>query len=223
MLDVIFQSTPPARGATNAGGTVIDFVIFQSTPPARGATGWNWIINGRSYHFNPRPPRGGRQGVLKSVLPKPLISIPAPREGGDVCAGRLLNSRYISIHAPREGGDVRRDPAGRGLLISIHAPREGGDITQTIRHSTSTNFNPRPPRGGRQYSVCVLGICRCHFNPRPPRGGRPHPYSSWERGSNISIHAPREGGDIITNIPPDEQYLFQSTPPARGATSHIHQ
>ena len=34
----------------------------------------------------------------------------------------------ISIHAPREGGDfmfLRRGP--RYFMISIHAPREGGD------------------------------------------------------------------------------------------------
>ena len=33
-----FQSTPPARGATNSTkGTTIN-IVFQSTPPARGAT-----------------------------------------------------------------------------------------------------------------------------------------------------------------------------------------
>ena len=36
--------------------------------------------------------------------------------------------------------------------------------------------------------------------------------------SNISIHAPREGGDMLwlKNLPPFRK--FQSTPPARGAT-----
>ena len=37
--------------------------------------------------------------------------------------------------------------------------------------------------------------------------------------SNISIHAPREGGDMLwlKNLPPFRK--FQSTPPARGATA----
>ena len=34
----------------------------------------------------------------------------------------------ISIHAPREGGDYRdKSKADRKRSISIHAPREGGD------------------------------------------------------------------------------------------------
>src|ERR1017187_9087123 len=79
----LFQSTPPARGATPWGLPVEAQQMFQSTPPARGATypygqrpsdggvsihappaggdghvpGW-WFARIR---FNPRPPRGGRQ------------------------------------------------------------------------------------------------------------------------------------------------------------------
>ena len=34
----------------------------------------------------------------------------------------------ISIHAPREGGDGIYDLLKNALAISIHAPREGGDI-----------------------------------------------------------------------------------------------
>ena len=80
-----------------------------------------------------------------------LISIHAPREGGD---GFTMSNRrcgHISIHAPREGGDVlhrinagalaafQSTPPARGATlkaaggleafkISIHAPREGGDL-----------------------------------------------------------------------------------------------
>ena len=35
----------------------------------------------------------------------------------------------ISIHAPREGGDYFTAPASHRFHISIHAPREGGDYT----------------------------------------------------------------------------------------------
>ena len=103
---------------------------FQSTPPARGAT------------FSLRL---GRQQTL--------ISIHAPREGGDLTDLQAkVDANAISIHAPREGGDMgqlcqRAGPPGyfnprppRGgrppqnsslldnVLISIHAPREGGDL-----------------------------------------------------------------------------------------------
>ena len=34
----------------------------------------------------------------------------------------------ISIHAPREGGDCKRiEQEAYNRIISIHAPREGGD------------------------------------------------------------------------------------------------
>ena len=35
------------------------------------------------------------------------------------------------------------------IIISIHAPREGGDKKQDHVKYLSSNFNPRPPRGGR--------------------------------------------------------------------------
>ena len=38
------------------------------------------------------------------------------------------------------------------------------------------------------------------------------------RYSKISIHAPREGGDITDFILVPGDRIFQSTPPARGAT-----
>ena len=104
------------------------------------------------------------------------------------------------------------------------------------------NFNPRPPRGGRR-PRSRPAMCRwIYFNPRPPRGGR----LKVHRGCKdcireISIHAPREGGDFVFTVVfrmirdfnprpprggrhhagymPTVQTRFQSTPPARGATT----
>ena len=56
----------------------------------------------------------------------------------------------ISIHAPREGGDDNTDIPQHVRDISIHAPREGGDIIDSSNVRLQKNFNPRPPRGGRQ-------------------------------------------------------------------------
>ena len=58
--------------------------LFQSTPPARGATalvGADQI--GVLGDFNPRPPRGGRPDDLVNGEKLLTISIHAPREGGD--------------------------------------------------------------------------------------------------------------------------------------------
>ena len=40
----------------------------------------------------------------------------------------------------------------------------------------------------------------------------------FEMDSTISIHAPREGGDVTGKSCPRQMAGFQSTPPARGAT-----
>ena len=39
-----------------------------------------------------------------------------------------------------------------------------------------------------------------NFNPRPPRGGRRPGVGRLWRGDHISIHAPREGGDLRTGV-----------------------
>ena len=79
--------------------------------------------------------------------------------------------------------------------ISIHAPREGGDlIVNTITKDCLTNFNPRPPRGGRQRCP-YWGIVDMVFQSTPPARGAT--LSKWYNKGTI---------------------LFQSTPPARGAT-----
>ena len=151
-------------GTTLTGGGL----RFQSTPPARGAT---------------------KCGNLFQHLV--IISIHAPREGGDDDLDDPPSGTCISIHAPREGGDVglTRDqikpvqfqstPPARGATravprpppgpgISIHAPREGGDPCLGCPGGTDSISIHAPREGGDV--VCVVCVC-------------------------ISIHAPREGGD----------------------------
>ena len=56
-----------------------------------------------------------------------------------------------------------------------------------------------------------------HFNPRPREGGDIADMIARTL-TEISIHAPHEGGDYKTAGLSANQYIFQSTPPARGAT-----
>ena len=174
--------------------------IFQSTPPARGATKQGYFGKPLHSDFNPRPPRGGRRiRAGKTARSTHLYFNPRPPRGGRLCDIELCKLIFrfqstppargatcplgieflfilnfnprpprggrhdedddedddweISIHAPREGGDVTRllnIPAG--IIISIHAPREGGDCQEYGLVSNLDDFNPRPPRGGRR--VC---------------------------------------------------------------------
>ena len=71
--------------------------------------------------------------------------------------------------------------------------------------SLSARFQSTPPARGATLNA-IAGITPGGgFNPRPPRG-------------EVSIHAPRAGGDKATDASLGRTFGFQSTPPARGAT-----
>ena len=101
------------------------------------------------------------------------ISIHALREEGDRSSTTKAPTGTISIHALREEGDLH-SPAAMVLdrTISIHALREEGDGKESSSPQPSTDFYPRPPRGGR-----------------PPKIKNPPMLQT------ISIHALREEGD----------------------------
>ena len=193
----LFQSTHPARGATEhawkeGSETTIsihapregcdgtgDCIIkpytdgFQSTHPARGATAKSWL-----------PPT--YQG----------ISIHAPREGCDldVSAG----DRLVDDFNPRTPRGVRLMPVQdirRGDVISIHAPREGCDFVVPILNPFKGYFNPRTPRGVRHVDTLGIDSSMAFQSTHPARG-------ATETCAYVARYVLK----------------FQSTHPARGAT-----
>ena len=219
---IYFNPRPPRGGRPAPGMPTGTFWVFQSTPPARGATGARKQKDRQLRDFNPRPPRGGRHLIdfVKNLLQGNFNPRP-PRGGRRHPAGYVHGKIFISIHAPREGGDSKSvvqypgDPP-----ISIHAPREGGDWARSRPRKTPAYFNPRPPRGGRP--GCQPRWRRPQrFQSTPPRGGRLRRHETVGKGGPISIHAPREGGDFGTVASIAMAPIFQSTPPARGATPRI--
>ena len=101
--------------------------LFQSTLPARGATlcGTECLI--KAVNFNPRSPRGERHGLgcLGDSNGEFQSTLPARGATEDVRGDPSFS--FISIHAPREGSDQLRPITGIMGGISIHAPREGSD------------------------------------------------------------------------------------------------
>ena len=85
------------------------------------------------------------------------------------------------------------------IAISIHAPREGGDDTPSLSDGLPTVISIHAPREG--------GDCEELYKVK-------HQF--------ISIHAPREGGDGDRHLEVSANGIFQSTPPARGATAKMH-
>ncbi len=83
-----------------------------------------------------------------------FLSTPSARRATAVVCDDLRRG-LISIHALREGDHRQRLPRST-RNISIHALREEGDSTSSGCASGSSNFYPRPPRGGRPPSVMLM-------------------------------------------------------------------
>ena len=148
------------------------------------------------------------------------ISIHAPREGSDVEGKARATERLISIHAPREGGDCgflkspvyslifQSTPPARGatsrqfikqadyFTFQSTPPARGGDPVLLSHLWDSYKFQSTPPaRGATRAASCRLARA-LDFNPRPPRGGATLRVGDVLSLTPISIHAPREGGDL---------------------------
>ena len=103
----------------------------------------------------------------------------------------------ISIHAPREGSDRAVGYDFDGIsAISIHAPREGSDVNAGVLKCCMTNFNPRSPRGERLASITRRAEQGKFQSTLPARGATISAFRC-KRRRTISIHAPREGSDLV--------------------------
>ena len=174
-------------------------------------------------NFYPRPPQGGRR--ISTIHRKEkfiFLSTPSARRATSFALKPTVFIR-ISIHALREEGDQRRSVHPKPIKISIHALREEGDPILKAAIPTLIDFYPRPPRGGRLYTI-ISSSKQLYFYPRPPRGGRQlrsatlsslslflstpsarraTPYNGHMfTKSFISIHALREEGDAVQKFPP---------------------
>ena len=151
---------------------------------------------GYPQYFYPRPPRGGRLQHRGDVHTTVNISIHALREEGDGDPlARLCLIQKISIHALREEGDspLQDNQGSACIFLSTPSARRATHVqliavtrvgvflsTPSARRATmpslsavssSMDFYPRPPRGGRLVA-CSAPELILHFYPRPPRGGR---------------------------------------------------
>ena len=214
-----FQSTPSARRATlcfcqRAGHVRISIHALREESDAASA-----MTPLHTGHFNPRSPWGERREqeiIIRAALEfQSTLSVGRATKGAQhTVIGLVLFQSTPSARRATVGSMY--SPSAR--LISIHALREEGDPAWATPSTSRANFNPRPPRGGRQLlqgfqhphlpiSIHALreegdsisktskSLMR-NFNPRPPRGGR----------QAVTVHE-------RPNIPE-----FQSTPSARRAT-----
>ena len=145
-----FQSTPPARGATTPTSGNDWSRIFQSTPPARGATCW----------------RRGCGAI------RPMISIHAPREGGDCSAAATRCSHVYFNPRPPRGGRLNGMPVGSAWFLFQSTPPARGATGISAGRFSPMPFQSTPPARGATTDALHHLVQNGNFNPRPPRGGR---------------------------------------------------
>ena len=102
----------------------------------------------------------------------------------------------ISIHAPRAGGDAGYYPFRIYPFISIHAPRAGGDARFHIYLLLRGAFQSTPPVRGATRTLHQRHKALDISIHAPRAGGDISMHSSTTGHSEISIHAPRAGGDV---------------------------
>ena len=148
------------------------FLTFQSAPPAREATSGARHV----YPFglvSIRAPRAGGDpaDVSAWVLPAAFQSAPPAREATPHDHSER-DGLFVSIRAPRAGGDFFvADPGGREE-VSIRAPRAGGDVTPKRTFEMVSRFQSAPPAREATRTTPPVRPCLGCFNPRPPRGRR---------------------------------------------------
>ena len=213
-----FQSTPPARGATAAVLVRVSGPLISIHAPREGGDLVDLMATTLSDDFNPRPPRGGRRRRDDPPHQHDVISIHAPREGGDRVQRDLQHDRPISIHAPREGGDgsgehgadgsqqFQSTPPARGAtkIIDTSNIRLKFQSTPPARGATCVSINPTaisqfqstPPARGATKVFKNSGSMLLLFQSTPPARGATASATGGTLGLAISIHAPREGGDV---------------------------
>ena len=217
----VFQSTPPARGATTATSGRTKTSRFQSTPPARGATNSRLSLIFFVIDFNPRPREGGDAGRSVAIIRYNQFQSTPPRGG----RRRGLLEKRVSVDfnpRPREGGDYNSSckAGAQAPNISIHAPARGATMQRTFPPLTTTHFNPRPPARGAT-STTTTSPARILFQSTPPREGGDICQAAICQIVLISIHAPPARGatgDVLPELTA-ELAISIHAPPARGATT----
>ena len=136
--------------------------LFQSTSSVWRTTPRPRDGGEARVYFNPRPPCGGRHGIVMHTPERDVFQ----------STSSVWRTTVIACAA-----------APQSRRISIHVLRVEDDLTRRSQWWTTADFNPRPPCGGRP-STAGQCIHTANFNPRPPCGGR----QQKQRKISICIH-----------------------------------
>ena len=103
------------------------------------------------------------------------------------------------------------------LKFQSTPPARGATTARVARSVAFWIFQSTPPARGATGSRKTDLPDEWEISIHAPREGGDECRLAWKKMQDISIHAPREGGDRWRGFGRSVKALFQSTPPARGA------
>ena len=128
----------------------------------------------------------------------------------------------ISIHAPRTGSDFEDVPGVKLLVFQSTLPARGA--TAFVDEAClSDEISIHAPRTGSDYQVLADLPVTIEISIHAPRTGSDCAAACGSSRRKISIHAPRTGSDTVLLLAVAVGAKFQSTLPARGATTHLRE
>ena len=122
--------------------------------PRAGGDDSGHVVPDAARRFNPRP-RAGGDGVTRQQAATAAWFQSTPPARGATRACAIRRGCVVSIHAPRAGGDGARLPVFEAARVSIHAPRAGGDcgVGNLLHHNNIPTILREPcvdGKGSRQ-------------------------------------------------------------------------
>ena len=169
----VFQSTPPARGATRLRRPSVGCAFSFNPRPPRGERRCDYLALGCATQcFNPRPPRGERRFLCMIVTHPELFQSTPPARGATSNTNQPTHTKEFQSTPPARGATKAHYSLRLDAPVSIHAPREGSDL-----------------------HLLVPGAMVGLFQSTPPARGATSTPANSTTNTIVSIHAPREGSD----------------------------
>ena len=134
--------TPPARKSW--------FISIHA--PREGGDSTTHVHMMSTVDFNPRPPRGGRRSAVQAAAASTEFQSTPPARGATPILRIILAGVQFQSTPPARGATFQALKHCVIRTFQSTPPARGATAVDTLVPGTGTDFNPRPPRGGRHHS-----------------------------------------------------------------------
>ena len=185
------------RATGDGVGAIVPGGNFYPRPPWGGRPGVVRCVHRQTFYFYPRPPWGGRPCLHRAVRADSNF-YPRPPWGGRQTWFRLWTAACQFLSTPSVGRATCDRQRVRPLQpISIHALRGEGDWYRVVSVFIRMVFLSTPSVGRATAAALCTGTLPQHFYPRPPWGGRPGHWQGVPHGIVDFYPRPPWGGRLV--------------------------